>query len=69
MEGNELNIAFQFILILENYIQTNKLCHCIWNIVKSFGKKVMIFIDVCAGQKDCTCASGILYYTGKLRKT
>ena len=28
---NELNIAFQFILILENYIQTDKLCHCIWN--------------------------------------
>ena len=71
MEGNELNIAFQFILILENYIQTDKLCHCIWNNFMALGKKVIIFIDVLVKktahvhQGYCT----ILESQGRLDKT
>ena len=68
---NELNIAFQFILILENYIQTDKLCHCIWNNFMALGKKVIIFIDVLVKntahvhQGYCT----ILESQGRLDKT
>ena len=40
LEVNELNIAFQFlILISQIYIQRNKLYHSIWNIFMVFGTK------------------------------
>ena len=40
LEGNELNITFQFvILMLQNYIQRNKLYHSIWKIFTVLGMK------------------------------
>ena len=51
LEGNDLNIAFQFvILLLQNYIQRNKLYNSIWNIFTVLGtkSKVIIFGDVLA---------------------
>ena len=44
LEGNELNIAFQsVILILQNYIQRNKLYHGISNIFTVLGTKSNTF--------------------------
>ena len=44
LAGNELNIAFQIvILILQNYIQRNKLYHSIWNIFTVLGAKINNF--------------------------
>ena len=40
LEGNELNIAFQFVILkLKNYIQRNKLYHGIWKIFTVLGTK------------------------------
>ena len=40
LEGNELNIAFQFvILMLQNYIQRNKLYYGIWKTFTVLGTK------------------------------
>ena len=56
-EGNELNIAFQFvILILQNYIHRIKLYHGIWNIFT-----VIIFLDVLL-QKNTHAHTGIPSY-------
>ena len=67
LEGNDLKIAFQFvILLLQNYIQRNKLYNSIWNIFTVLGikSKVIIFGDVLAraSRKECSCAS---YHTRK----
>ena len=49
MEGNELNIAFQIvILILQNHIQRNKLYHGIYlqTFSQYWEQKVIIFVDM-----------------------
>ena len=42
-----MNIFFLVVLILQNYIQRNKLHHSIWNMfTRYWEQKVLIFVDV-----------------------
>ena len=68
MEGSELNIAFQFvILILQNFIQRKKLVITVFRIFSQYWEqKVIIFVDVLL-EKNAHAHPG--YRTRNLRKT